>query len=218
MPKQRFEIIGLVLVFVALAFAVHAGWFNGVLHAEPAAIEKPQGRHSFKTDFEFQLFLSEEGWKEQLGDAMRRGDFSPADFTRLDFSSPGDPSYGDDPTYEVFNPEGKIKAHSLEKSDLLYRMTGTKGARPIFNVRRFMRPNGDVAEGIFAIVPNMREEECSRVSESNHQPAIASDNRTVIDDTVSTAVPIGECFVAPDGKRYLFEVLIEEPVKQGRQP
>lgn len=114
-------------------------------------------------------------WQEIL--SKKRGLATPEDWTRIDFSPPGSPTFGDNPDNEFFNPAGKFKASplSVEGRDL----------RPIFNVRRFMTSPDTNGAGVmliqhtslYAIVPIGAD--CG-VADQTFTPA--KDNREIVVD------------------------------------
>lgn len=84
---------------------------------------------------------------------------NPNDLDKLDFSLPGDAGYGDSPELEVFNPDGKVKAHPLNQA-VLERATGIQGTKALFNLRRIEESDQTIQETLYAVIPDVTEKAC----------------------------------------------------------
>lgn len=122
-----------------------------------------------------------------LSHVYRQGKISPDDFEKLDFSLPGDPAYGDDPTYEVFNPEGPYKIDDappeaqrpFPPQKWIDELTTVKNTRLIYNIRRHVNRHGIVRDDLVLIIPNAKCKPRQPLSDES-AVAIAPDNRQAL--------------------------------------
>lgn len=135
-------------------------------------------------------------WRDIILREITSGHLVPADFETIDFSLPGDPSYGDNPEKEFFNPNGPFKAHVVPQAQI-DSLAIAKGTRLIFNIRRSKLPTngyeghmppGTIFDTLFVILPNVIED-CGVYSDwGNVHPTkgvafdTKADNQVVVDD------------------------------------
>jgi hypothetical protein len=125
--------------------------------------------------------------KETLGAAFRSGVFDENDFEKLDFSVPGDLSYGDDVRWEVFNPNGSIRATPIPQSHI-NALTESNGIRPIFGLRRVTTADSRIIDYLSVYIPNVKSSLCDTGTEFslelvqvNYEFRLLEDNSQIIE-------------------------------------
>lgn len=136
-----------------------------------------------------------QNWKETLRSLLKSNQLRPEDFEKIDFSLPGDPSYGDDPENEFFNPDGKFKAQPITQENIDF-WAKEKNTRVVFNIRRHIenkgdgniRMNGTVIDRLVYFIPNVKESCIEYIPNTNADIIkgipfeTAADNHSIVDD------------------------------------
>jgi len=118
-------------------------------------------------------------WSKIFQELNKSGQFNLDDFEKVDFSLSVDPTYGDNPSFEFFNPAGRFKAQPVPQ-ELLDEIAEDGKGKIIFNLRRGIEernedylPSRLEVDILFAIVPNVKRRECNNVNDiGNGDPVV----------------------------------------------
>jgi len=214
--NKRSWIVGLVAVCLVAAGGMAVLWKKNVggraaFHGG-GAVDFPEKGFDF---FFFEVNPHIERLQNSLRKALRSGAIKAEDFEKLDFSMPGDPAYGDNPDYEVFNPEGKIKARPVGQGLMDMVMT-VKGVRPIYNIQRFLFDGTKLRDDLVLLIPNAtdnsRKNLCSPSPKSKILPVPVSTDNSKPTDIIDTVKLNGEagyagCTLGDDGRMYYIYII-----------
>ncbi len=91
---------------------------------------------------------------------------------KLDFSLPGDVAYGENPTFELFNPEGGQLDPILDLRSLKGWEDYSDSPKYIFTFGNRTKENGTDKSELMVILPNVKEAPCLLINKNREQSFI----------------------------------------------
>lgn len=204
--------------------------WNDILNHPPAGYcrVKTSDAH-FKNRPPLQLIFSRlSGLSQAISPLLAKGVIAPEAFEELDFSIPGDITYGDDVGIEVFNPTGILKATPIQQ-ELIDKVSTTKGTKILYNLRRLETENGGAKDVLYAILTDVDEQACAEASEASRDIdnnrlrsmlksvdniEIGANNQKILVDKIPLP-SFAYCIQTPDQKNLTFIYLVKRIKKSG---